>query len=60
MKDLLFLIPSYIKDSKDLLTEIKQMTLPQNAKLFTADALVMYTNIDTNTGITAFENLFHD
>jgi len=60
MKDLLFLIPSYIKDSKDLLTEIKQLTLPRHAKLFTADASAMYTNIDTNIGITAFENLFHD
>jgi hypothetical protein len=59
-KDLLFLITSYIKDSKDLLTEIKKMTLPQNATLFTADASAVYTNINTNTGIIAFENLFHD
>jgi len=59
-KDLLFSITSYIKDSKDLLTEIIKMTLPQNATLFTADASAVYTNINTNTGIIAFENLFHD
>jgi hypothetical protein len=36
------------------------MTLPQNATLFTADSLAVYTNINTNTGIIAFENLFHN
>ena len=58
MKDLLFLIPSYIKDSKHLLNEIKNLTLPPNAKLFTADATAMYTNIDIKSGIIAFEKLF--
>jgi hypothetical protein len=59
MKELLLLIPLYIKDSKQLITEIKHLTLPLNAKLFTADATSMYTNIDTNIGIQAFENLFN-
>ena len=58
MKDLLFLIPSYIKDSKQLLSELTQLTLPPEAKLFTADATAMYTNIDTATGVKAFEHLF--
>jgi hypothetical protein len=58
MKDLLFLIPSYIKDSKHLLDEIKNLTLPPNAKLFTADATAMYTNIDIKSGIITFEKLF--
>jgi hypothetical protein len=52
MKELLFLIPSYTKDSKQLIHEIKP-------RLFTADATAMYTNIDTNIGIQAFENLFN-
>jgi hypothetical protein len=59
MKELLFLIPSYIKDSKQLLNEIKHFTLPPNARLFTTDATTMYTNIDTESGIQAFENLFN-
>ncbi len=58
MKDLLFLIPSYIKDSKHLLDKIKTLTLPPNAKLFTADTTAMYSNIDTESGVTAFKNLF--
>jgi len=58
MKDLLFLIPSYIKDSKSLLSEVQELRIPSNAKLFTADATAMYSNIDTDTGVKAFENLF--
>jgi len=58
MKDLLFLISSYIKDSKHLLDKIKTLTLPPNAKLFTADTTAMYSNIDTESGVTAFKNLF--
>ncbi len=58
MKELLPLISSYIKDSKQLIQEINQLTLPPNARLFTSDATSMYTNIDTNIGIQAFENLF--
>jgi len=57
MKDLLFLIPSYIKDSKSLLSELQELRIPSNAKLFTADATAMYSNINTDTGIKAFENL---
>jgi hypothetical protein len=59
MKELLPLIPSYIKDSKQLIHKIKQLTLPLNARLFTADATSMYTNIDTNIGIQALENIFN-
>jgi hypothetical protein len=59
MKDLLFLIPSYIKDSKSLLSDLKGLRIPSNAKLFTADATAMYSNIDTDTGVNAFVNLFN-
>ena len=45
MKELLHLIPSYIKDSRDLLREITTLTLPKGAGLFIADATAMYTNI---------------
>ncbi len=58
MKQLLPLIPSYIKDSRDLLKEIQTLHIPSDAKIFTADASAMYTNIDTNTGIKAFHDLF--
>jgi len=58
MKQLLPLIPSYIKDSRDLLKEIQTLHIPSDAKIFTADASAMYTNIDTDTGIKAFHDLF--
>jgi hypothetical protein len=58
MKELLHLIPSYIKNSTDLIKELRHINLPKGAKLFTADATSMYTNIDTATGIQTFKNLF--
>jgi len=58
MKELLFLIPSYVKNSKQILEELQDLKLPPNAKLFKADATAMYTNIDTETGLQAFQNLF--
>jgi hypothetical protein len=58
MHELLHLIPSYIKNSTKLIHDLKNLTLPQNARLFTADASSMYTNIDTRTGIEAFQHLF--
>jgi hypothetical protein len=58
MKDLLHLIPSYIRDSKPLIEELKQLQIPHDAKLFTAYATAMYTNINTSLRIQAFQDLF--
>jgi len=58
MKELLHIIPSYIKNSTELINDLQHVNLPKGAKLFTADATSMYTNIDTATGIQAFKNLF--
>jgi hypothetical protein len=58
MKQLLHLVPSYIKDSRDLIQDIKNLKIPPGAKLFTADATAMYTHIDTNTRIQTFRNIF--
>ncbi|KAL7544454.1 hypothetical protein ACHAWF_007836 [Thalassiosira exigua] len=45
-------VPSYIRDSHDFLAKLKKLgRLPPNAKLFTADAKSMYTNIDTDHAI---------
>jgi hypothetical protein len=60
MKELiqLNLFPSYIKDSTDFLNNTKDLIIPLGAKIFTADASSMYTNIDLTTGIQAMETLF--
>ena len=45
-------IPSYIRDSHELLAKMKTLgRLPPGAKVFTADANSMYTNIDTEHAI---------
>lgn len=46
------LCPSYLRDSWQLLEEIKQLgPLPRGSKLVTADAVAMYPNIDTDHGL---------
>jgi hypothetical protein len=53
MKELLPLVQSYVKNSFNTIEELKSMHIPENALLFSADAISMYTNIDTPTGISA-------
>jgi hypothetical protein len=58
MKSLLHCIPTYLKDSNVLLQDLQQLPpLPPNARIFTADATAMYTNIDCNTELEAFNFL---
>jgi hypothetical protein len=45
-------IPSFVKDSQQVLDEVSTLRLPPNAKLFTTDANAMYNNIDTNHAIS--------
>ena len=42
---------SYFRNSCELRQQLCSTTYPPNAKLFTADAVSMYTNIPTNTAI---------
>ncbi len=58
MKELLQLFPSYIKNSTDLIKDLKAINIPQNAKLFTADASSMYTDVDTASGLQVLNNIF--
>jgi hypothetical protein len=51
MKELLPLIKSYIKNSIEVINDLKNLHIPENALLFSADAISMYTNIDTASGL---------
>jgi hypothetical protein len=57
MNDLLPLAPAYLRDSKQFIDELSTIQLPPNARLFTADAVSMYTNIETTHAINAFRVL---
>jgi len=52
------LFHSYIKDSTEFLNNTQNLIIPSSAKIFTADASSMYTNIELPTGIQAMETLF--
>ena len=42
---------SYFKNTLELKKELLDLKLPRNARLFTADAVSMYTNIPTHTAL---------
>ena len=51
-------VPSYIKDSADLINQLKQLGNLQSHNavyIFTSDATSMYTNIDIDEGISTME-----
>jgi len=60
MKTLVPLVHSYIKNSTDIIKDLKHLRIPHNAHLFSADAKSMYTNIDSPTGITALRDFISD
>ena len=45
-------IPTYLRDSNQVIDDIKDLNIPPNARLFTADANSMYNNIDTDHACT--------
>ena len=48
-------MPTVIKDSKSLQDDIISLNLPPTAKLFTVDAISMYTNIELNHATQVME-----
>lgn len=50
-KELIKYSPTYVKDSFQILQELKTLRLAPQAKLFTCDAVSMYTNIDSEHGM---------
>ncbi len=63
MKELLPFLQSYIKGSFAVIKELKQLHIPNEARLFSMDASSMYTNIDMSLSIKAlmdFINLYKE
>lgn len=56
LQKVITLCPAYLKDSWDLLKAIRAMHLPANAYFITADAVSMYSNIDTDHGLATISN----
>jgi len=56
MKILLPYIRSYIKNSREIIKDLRTLCIPDGALLFSADATAIYTNIETNLGIASIKN----
>ena len=50
--------PSYVKDTYDFIDKIRNMTIPQDALLFSIDVDSLYTNINTGAGLQAIKDIF--
>jgi hypothetical protein len=57
MKKLLPFTKSYLKNSKEVKEDLKTIHIPPNAFLFSAGATAMYTNIDSDTGLSSISEL---
>ena len=61
MKEILPLSRSHLRDSYQVIHELKRLgRLPASARLFTSDAISMYTNIDPAHGMEAFQQWFDE
>jgi hypothetical protein len=56
MKTLLPYVQSYIKNSTEVIKDLKALHIPKGSLFFSADATSMYTNIDTNLGIASIRD----
>ena len=50
--------PSYLKDSWDFLSKLKNIKIPKHAFLVTLDITSLYTNIQTEHGIESVKKMF--
>lgn len=50
--------PSYLKDTYHFLEVVRRLVLPSNALLFTIDIESLYTNINTDLGLSTVRNTF--
>jgi hypothetical protein len=60
MKELLPYVQSFTKKSISVIQDIKHLQIPDNALLFSADAVSMYTNIDTQQALNSIQDFIRD
>eukprot|EP00957_Ditylum_brightwellii_P187242 14260456-Ditylum_brightwellii.AAC.1 len=53
-------MPTYLADSKQLKDDLIQFNIPPGAKIFTADATSMYTNLKTEFALDALGKYFNE
>ncbi len=59
LQKVVHLCPAYLQDSQSLLKKLQKLgKLPPTAVLVTADAVSMYTNIDTKHGLRTLKDWF--
>jgi hypothetical protein len=60
LQKIVHLCPAYLKDSQSLLSKLRTLPkLPPTAMFVIADAVSMYTNINTQHGLDTLRNWFH-
>jgi hypothetical protein len=57
MKQLIPFVKSHIYNSTKVIQDLKNLYVPENALIFSADATSMYTNIDTEIGVASIRDL---
>jgi hypothetical protein len=57
MKELLPYVQSFTKNSISVIQDIKHIQIPDNALLFSTDAVLMYTNIDMQQALNSIQDL---
>ena len=56
LQKLVELMPAVVKDSQTFRDELVSLDLPKNARIFTSDAVSMYTNIDLNHAMQVMQD----
>jgi len=60
LQQIVLLLPTYLEDSKQVIRDLKGKRLPKYLYLFTADATLIYTNIDTSNSLSIFKKWFEE
>ena len=60
LHDICVQLPFFVKDSAEIVRDIKKLKLTPNSKVFTADAVSMYTNINTTHALSVISKFLYN